>query len=205
MRPVVGAAQADYRQWERGPSNARRVLGCLAIIVLTVVILLAGLAVFSSSVVRPYIGRQITERLGGSNDSANAPLPAVTAIVEVPTPPPGARQMVITQDQLNQQIAEHQDRLGPLDSASIQITPEEVEVTMKAYGLTGTYHGQVEVQNGTVAMTNGKIDGPLGWIVPTGTLESALNQQLSAAVNQTGASIDSVTLQQGQMAVAYSS
>lgn len=210
--PANRTASTSYREWERGPGSGRRVISCLAILVLAVVIAVAAAAVLSSSVVRPYIGRQITKHLAsiGTTQSASTSTSAGSgqssgsgAVAAVPTPKPGERQIVVTQDELNQRIAAHQSQIKPLDSASVQLTPQGAEVTMRAYGLTGRYHGQVQAENGQVVVTNGHIDGPLGWVVPVSALESALNQQIAASLNQSGVQVDSVTLQQGQMTVGF--
>lgn len=213
--------QSGYASEEPGyrPEPRRRsshkALGCLAGLILLAVIAVIGVALFSRGVVKPYVGRQLDQHLNlpgiASKLTGNA-TPAATATATepsgqaavAPTPPPGSHQVVITQDQLNQEIADHKDRIEPLDSASVTMTPGEMQVSMRAYGLSGTYHGQVAVSGGRAELTDGHIDGPLGWIVPVEPVQSALNDQLRSALNQNDVAIESVTLQQGQMVVALS-
>ncbi|HLI51360.1 MAG TPA: hypothetical protein VKU87_06160 [Thermomicrobiaceae bacterium] len=195
--------------------SSHKALGCLAGLILLAVVVVAGVALLSRGVVKPYVGRQLDQHLNlpaiASKLTGNATPSATTTAGEpasqtavAPTPPAGAHQVVITQDQLNQEIENNKGRIKPLDSASVTMTPGEMQVSMHAYGLSGTYHGQVEVSGGKAELTNGHIDGPLGWIVPVGPVQSALNGQLQSALNQNGLAIDSVTLQQGQMVVAVS-
>lgn len=202
-RPVARGATTDrYREWERGPGVGRRAVTCLAVLVLTAVLLIAGAAALSSTVVRPYVGRLITDRLAQSTaqPSPAATPPASTApATAIPTPAPGTTQVVITQDEMNARLAEYADQLKPLEGTSVEITPQDLVVNLQAYGLSGQYRGQVEARDGRVVVTNGRIDGPLGWAVPVAPLESALNSQIQNALNQSGASVQSVTLQQGQM------
>lgn len=211
-RPVIGGAgPGAYREWERGPGVARRMLGCLAVVVLTAVLIVAGVSVLSSEVIRPYVGEQIAERLGGEDAPQTQPgdssppqaaqqVPVPT--VAIPTIAPGTSQLVITDDQLNQRIRENIGKLQPLDSASVEITPDGLTVRMTAYGVDGTYSGDVVARDGQVVVTNGRIDGPLGWVVPTEPIESALNQQVRAVLDQSDVQVSGVTLQEHQMTVA---
>lgn len=207
----------EYSSRDQEPRrrSGHKAIGCLAALILLAVVVVVGGALLSRGVVKPYVGRQIDQHLnlpdiaskltGGATPAATATTtePASQPAV-VPAPPPGARQVVITQDQLNQEIIDHKDRIKPLDSASVTMMPGEMQVAMHAYGLSGTYHGQVAVAGGKAELTNGHIDGPLGWIVPVGPVQSALNSQLQDALNQNNLTIDSVTLEQGQMVVAVS-
>ena len=196
-----------YREWERGPGVGRRLLGCLGFTILAVVVVLGVVTVVSNAVVRPYIGRAIAAHLRLPTTSSTAQSdPATTststaAAVLVPRVPADAAQVVITQDQLNANIAAHAGEIRPLDTATVRITPTEVAVDMSAYGVSGTYHGQVVVQNGKAVLTNGRIDGALGWVVPPGPIETALNDQIAASMDASGVSVTSVALQQGQMIV----
>lgn len=209
-RSGAPAGAARHREWERGPGVGRRVLGCLGITVLSVIIVLGVLTVVSNAVVRPYIGRAIAAHIrlpaAVTGSIAGQPTPAATvgASGAVATAPAGATQVVITQDELNAGIAAHQSQIRPLDSASVSITPAEVAVDMSAYGVSGTYHGQVVAQNGKAVLTDGRIDGPLGWVVSPGPIESALNDQIAASLNASGVSVTAVSLQQGQMTLDVS-
>lgn len=200
MRPAPAVqARTQYREWERGPGVGRRVLGCLAVMVVTVVLLLAGFATFST-VVRPFVARTITERLSPAA-SLSPEEPVAPPVVSVPTPSPGTLQVTVTQEDLNQRIEANRDRIRPLDSAQVQITSEAFAIELRAFGLTGRYAGQVVVVDGEVQLTNGRITGPLGWLIPVAPLESALNDQLRNGLDQSGVAVDSVTLQEGQMTI----
>lgn len=196
--PAAAAGVAPrYREWERGPGAGRRALGCLAVLVVTVVLILAGSAVFTD-VVRPYVGSAITERLNplrpAEPDEA-AQAPAAT----VPTPSPGAQQVIITQDELNQRIEENRERIQPLDSVRVEITPDAFALELRAFGLSGRYEGQVTAEGGQVQLSGGRVTGALGWLIPVEPLESALNEQLRQGLDQTGVAVEAVTLEDGQM------
>ena len=180
----------------------RAVVAWLAVLFLAAVAVLALITVFSSNVVKPFVGRQIEQNLAQSTTpvatAAQAPAPAATA-----KPGAGSSQVVVTEGQLNDQIAQHQSEISPLDSVTVKIVPTELQVTMKSHGVSGTYHGNVVVQNGKPVVTGGHVDGLLGHVIPTAQLEDVLNQQIDAAVMKSGVTVQSVTLQQGQMVVDY--
>ncbi|HET7036046.1 MAG TPA: zinc ribbon domain-containing protein [Thermomicrobiaceae bacterium] len=194
---------ASYRTYHRGSGVGRAVVAWLVVLFLAAVAVLALITVFSSSVIKPFVGQQLEQSLAAPTSTAtatSAPAAAPTAQTAEASP----RQAVITEQQLNQGIAEHQDQLGPLDSVQVTIDADELAVELSSHGLSGTYHGQVTVQDGKPALANGHIDGLLGHVIPTRQLEDVLNQQIDAALAQSGVAVRSVTLQPGQMVVGYS-
>lgn len=198
-RPV--ASPSGYRSYQRGSGVGRAVIAWLAVLFLAAVALLALITVFSSSVIKPYVGHQIEQSLTQST-AVSAPTQAAVAAPEATRAGP-ARTQVITEAELNSRIAEHQSDLAPLDSVTVRILPSELQVTMKSHGVSGTYHGNVVVQQGRPVLTGGRVDGLLGRVIPTSQLEQLLNQQLGAAVAQSGVAVQAVQLQDGQMRITY--
>src|SRR5690606_38465249 len=145
----------------------------------------------------PFVARTITERLSPAA-SLSPEEPAAPPVVSVPTPSPGTLQVTVTQEDLNQRIEANRDRIRPLDSAQVQITSEAFAIELRAFGLTGRYAGQVVVVDGEVQLTNGRITGPLGWLIPVAPLESALNDQLRNGRDRAGGAVAPVPLQEGK-------
>lgn len=203
LRPPSPPARSQpaprARASEPGPGIGRRAQGCLALLILTVVLILAGVATFRS-LVRPAVSRVVSERLEMPWPTA-ADQPASAPAATAPAPAPGGRQVVITQDELNQRIEANRARIQPLDSARVEIAPGAFAIAFQAYGLSGRYQGQVSVVDGQVTLSGGRITGPLGWVVAPGVIESALNEQLRAGLVESGLAVESVTLQEGQMTV----
>ena len=193
------SAAVNYRRYERRSGARRTLLAWLAVIVITVIAVLALLAFFSSSVVKPYVGRSVNQNL----DSQLA-----TSIPGI-TPNAGAnlagKTLVITQQQINDEIAQNTDSLGPLSDVKVQIVNQQFIVDFSAYGASGQYTGQVVMQDGKPVLTNGHISGALGWVVPTNQVESAFNKQIARAVDQAGVQVSGVSLQTGQMVLTLAS
>lgn len=201
----------QYREWERSPGVGRRALGCLAVIILTAIIIIAGIATYSS-VLRPQLEARITAGIDASRAALVGGLPGEVSIpdapVDVPTipvPSAGARQIIITEAELNQRIEANREQIKPLDSLRVAITPEAFVLQLRAFGIGGEYRGKVVAQDGQLLLTHGKVSGPLGWMLPTDPLESALNDQLRASLSSSGVIVEAVTMEQGQMTVTVAS
>ncbi|HVX29755.1 MAG TPA: hypothetical protein VHA53_04685 [Nitrolancea sp.] len=193
-------AAASYRRYERRSGAKKGLLAWLAVVLLTVIVVIALVAFFSTSIIKPYVGKSVSrnldDQLGGST------------LIPV-TPNSGAalagQTLTISQDEINQKIAENADALGPLDDVHVQITGQAFVVDFSAYGVGGQYTGQVTMQNGKPVLTNGHISGALGWVVPTDQVESAFNKQIASAVDQAGVQVSSVALQPGQLVLTLAS
>ncbi|HVB65117.1 MAG TPA: hypothetical protein VNE17_10325 [Nitrolancea sp.] len=192
-------AAVNYRRYERRSGAKRSLLAWLAVLLLTVIGVLALIAFFSSSVIKPYVGRSVSQNLNGQ---LNLSIPQVT-------PNAGAslagQTLVITQQEINDQIAKNAASLGPLSDVNVQITDQQFVVDFSAYGLSGRYQGQVVMRDGNPVVTNGHITGALGWVVPTNQVESAFNKEIAAAVTQAGVQVSSVSLQTGEMVLTLAS
>jgi len=192
-------AAASYRRYERRSGAKKGLLAWLAVVLFTVIVVIGLIAFFSTSVIKPYVGKSVSNNLDNKLGSA---------IIGV-TPDSGAalagKTLTISQDQINQKIAQNADSLGPLDDVHVQITGQAFVVDFSAYGASGQYTGQVVMQNGKPVLTNGHISGALGWVVPTNQVESAFNKQIAAAVDQAGVQVSSVALQPGQLVLTLAS
>ena len=186
-------AAVNYRRYERRSGAKHSLLAWLAALLLTVIAVLALIAFLSSSVIKPYVGRSVSQNLDGQ---LSLGIPQVT-------PNAGAslagQTLVITQSQINDQIAQNAASLGPVSNVNVQITDQQFIVDFSAYGLSGRYQGQVVMRDGNPVVTNGHITGALGWVVPTNQVETAFNHEIASAVAQAGVQVSSVSLQPGEM------
>ena len=192
-------AAASYRRYERRSGAKKGLLAWLAVVLLTVIVVIALAAFFSTSIIKPYVGKSVSNKLDEQLGST---------IIGV-TPNSGAalagKTLTISQDQINQKIAQNSDSLGPLSNVHVRITGQAFVVDFSAYGMSGQYTGQVVMQDGKPVLTNGNISGPLGWVVPTNQVEAAFNKQIASAVDQAGVQVSSVALQPGQLVLTLAS
>ncbi|HEX3723445.1 MAG TPA: hypothetical protein VHV31_11670 [Nitrolancea sp.] len=193
------AAAVGYRRYERRSGLRRGLLAWLAVTVVAVVAVIALIAFFSTSVVKPYVGRSVNQNLNGQLGSTIPQL----------TPNSGAslagQTLVITQQQINDEIAKNADSLHPLSDVSVQIVNQQFIINFSAYGVSGRYEGQAVMRDGKPVLTNGHISGALGWVVSTSDVETAFNREIAAAVDQAGVQVSSVALQPGQMVLTLAS
>ncbi len=188
------------QQWERGIGIRSRVLRWLAGILVLVLVIVAAAALLWSTAIQSYLERATPTPASPQPTQQ----PAFTIPNEVPKLeiPQGGEQLVVTEDDLNARIAEQAGKLGPIDKATVEITPGELTLETTAMGVTGRYHGQVVAQDGQIFVTNGTVDGPLGWVMPVDQIEAALNDTARSALAKSGAAVTGVSLEQGKMLVS---
>ena len=195
------SAVAAARRYERGTGPGRSVMAWMVVLLLVVIAVIALAAFFSTSVVKPYVGRTVNSNLQGQiGGSVPKVTPSTSASAD-----PNANQLVITQQEINDRIAQNAGSFGPLSSVSVEIDQGEMVVDFSAYGMSGKYKGHVEMQNGQPVVTGGHITGMLGWFVPTDQVESAFNREIASAVSQAGVQVSSVDLRPGEMVLTLNS
>lgn len=190
------------QQWERGIGVRSRMLRWLAGILFLILIIVAAAALLWSTAIQSYLDRATPTPVPAIPQPTQQPgftLPSELPKLEIP---PGGEQLVVTQEDLNAKIAEQAGKLGPIDKATVKITPGELTLETTALGMTGTYHGQVEARDGQIFVTNGKVDGPLGWVMPVDQIEAALNDTARSALTASSAAVTGVSLEQGKMVVS---
>lgn len=173
----------------------------LAVLLVVVIAVIALAAFFSTSIIKPYVGRSVNSNLQGQ---IGGTVPKVTPNTSG-SAEAGANQLVITQQEINDRIAQNAGSFGPLSSVAVQIDQGQLVVNFSAYGMSGKYTGHVAMQNGQPVVTGGHITGMLGWFVPTNQVETAFNREIASAVNQAGVQVNSVDLRPGEMVLTLNS
>jgi hypothetical protein len=157
-------------------------------------LLLTGLAVtgllVNERVVKPMVAEQVGDELRPGIQTAVA-VEVNSQVGDVP-----AGEVVVTEAEINQRIEEAGD-LGPLDAATVDLTPEGVRVNLTAWGVSGDYQADLQVNQGSLALEGGSLGGPLALIVPAGELEQAANEAIASALNDLGYQVESVALDEG--------
>lgn len=151
-----------------------------------------------TQVVQPRIGEMAVD---GIRDGVREAVHDRIA-TEVGLEPSG--EVTITEQEITDRLQAH-GNLGPIDSIQVHINPDGLAVDLSAYGVSGTYHAAVVEQDGSLALINGRLDGPLSYAVPEGELESEINRELAAALAAGGYRVDDVTLRDGALTLALTS
>lgn len=113
-------------------------------------------------------------------------------------------EVTITDQEITDRL-QSRGNLGPIDDIQVHITPDGLTVDLSAYGVSGTYRAAVVEQDGSLALTNGHLDGALAYALPEGELESGINRELAAALAAGGYRVDDVTLGDGALTLALTS
>lgn len=174
-----------------------RLLKSLLVLLIIAGLLAAGLLAAAEFYVKPRIrDLAVTDLRGGVRDEIRTEIDA--QLQQAPT-----GSIVITEGDLNQRLDDVP--LGMLDSVDVQITPQGLEVSLSAWGLSGTYDADLVARDGSVAVEGGNVDGPLGLVVPDGELAAVANDEISAALADAGYVVTSISLEDGQMTLQLDS
>lgn len=196
----AGSYSNDYRSRPSFANRRRRRGPLRAVVVLMLLLIIAAGAVIGAmllkdSVVKPYVADQVSDDLDrGIREAVHQQVPEVPVNI-------GPTEVTITEEDINQRLA-NRENFGPLDQATVDVTPEGIEIALEAYGLSGTYSADLVAANGQLQLQNGSIDGPLGMLLPTSDLEAVANQAISGSLNDAGYQVNQVTLSDQALVIA---
>jgi len=200
----------SYRNERRREPRRRSRNGCLALVVVLVwIILLAviGYRYWLRPQISQYVGRQIAEQVGpaasGQSSDATAPQQQIeqgaaqvlpTAVAALPS-----GELRVTDEQANAYLAERADSLKPIESATVRFVPDEVQVDLRAAGISSTARMGVAIQNGRIIAVDPQLDGPLGQLIALPDLTRALEQQLNDQLAAQGRRVTNARVEQGAL------
>jgi hypothetical protein len=187
MSPSAGTMQSAGGQPATPPAKARRGRGCLATLLITLVVLVALVLGGWFIGLRPYlhslVQNQIDQELSNS----------VNQIIPIP---PVINNVTVTETMLNNLFVLNHSPSDPVQNMHITITPAGLQLDFQAYGFSNTITGDLTTSNGVPMVTNVGIQGILGLIMSPDELTTILNTHLSDAQARLHRSITSITLQE---------
>lgn len=198
------------RRYDRRPERRSR-NGCLIWLVALVWIALLAIVAYRYWLrpqVSAYVGQRIAEQVGAASgvpagngtpqqqieQGAAQALP--TALAALPS-----GELRVTDAQANAYLAERASSLKPIDSATVRFVPDEIQVDLKAAGLSSTARMGLAVQNGRIIAVDPKLDGALGQFIALPDLTSALEKQLNDQLAAQGRRITAARVEQGALVV----
>jgi len=199
----------SYRNERRREPQRRKRNGCLIwLVALIWIALLAvlGYRYWLRPQVSQYVGRQIADQVGAAGGGqAGTPQQQIeqgaaqalpTALAALPS-----GELRVTDEQANAYLADRASSLKPIDSATVHFVPDEVQVELRAMGLSSTARMGLAVQNGRIIAVDPKLDGALGQFIALPDLTRALEQQLNDQLAAQGRRITAARVEQGALVV----
>lgn len=191
--------------------GSRAIGGMIALLIITIVIIAgaAFLGTVDTGSLTDGVADQARQVVGldegnggdaGSNDASEPPVD----VPEAPAEPAGEQTWILTQEELNQRIANRADAFGPAEDVSVELGEGTVSVGFSAYGVPGTYHGSLTTQDGVPVVADSTIDGPIGWVVDSGEIDQVLNEEMAAAASERQVSVESVQVRPGEVVFGVS-
>lgn len=141
------------------------------------------------------VGEQAVQRLDvdGSREGAGV-LPTLVAALP-------AGEMRISEQEINAYLQAHADMLAPIEQATVRLVSGGLEVDIRAFGLDGTAHMGVALQNGRVIALDPRLDGPLGRMVSLGDLLTPVEQRLNELLEAQGRRVADLRIEPGELIV----
>ncbi len=175
------------------PRRRNRLAGCLMGLVATGVVVAATGLLAWLLLVRPYARDVARDRLRSA---------AATQVVEVGTLPvrPSGR-VTITDEQVNRALRANPDRYAPLEEPTLTFAPDGVRVAFDLYGTRSTYTAGLAVENGSLAVVDGRVSGPAGQVLAADDAAAIVEQQLAALLDRSDRQVTGVRLGDGTLAI----
>jgi hypothetical protein len=200
----------SYRYERQREPRRRNRNGCLALLVALVWIVLiavVGYRYWLRPQISQYVGRQIAEQVGAAGQGATPAQPQQqieqgaaqvlpTAVAALPS-----GELRVSEEQANSYLAERADSLKPIESATVHFVPDEVQVDLRAAGISSTARMGLAVQNGRIIAVEPRMDGPLGQFIALPDLARALEQQLNDQLASQGRRVTDARVEQGTLVV----
>ncbi len=175
------------------PPRRNRLGGCLmGLAAIGIFCVVAGILGWQL-LARPYARDLAHDRLEA------AAATQVVAIGTLPVPPSG--RVTITDEQVNRALQANPDRYDPLEDPTLTFTPNWVQVAFDLYGTRSTYTAGLAVENGSLAVVDGRVDGPAGQVLVAEDAAAIVEQQLAALLARSDRRVTGVRLGDGTLAI----
>lgn len=185
------------------PPRRRSCLASCMITLVVLIFLLLGLALAALLFLKPQLSQQAGDTLALQLDTlVDQKIGEQFGQLDGQLPPGSAGTVIILDSEINDYLAANPQEIAPLDSATVQFVPNDVQATVRAYGLSGTAHADVRAENGRLVVYNPRIDGALGMLLDAEQLGTALETSLNQRMDENGLRVSDVTVDTGQMSLS---
>jgi hypothetical protein len=197
--PTFGAIMSHrYERYNERPRRSG--LRCL-FVGLTIVV---WVVVLGFILVR-FVARPMLTNLIGDRIAEPVSVDRPQSDIEVPMPsenflppiPPGS--YTITEADANQWFTANRDQLQGVDDVRLRFVPGEAQADLTIRGVTGTARAGIEVVDGRVAVTDARLDPPLGWAIDIAPVATLLQNQINNNLASTNQRVTNAVVEAGQV------
>jgi len=128
---------------------------------------------------------------------------AVDQIPPVAEAAPAGVPFPVTEDNVNQYIAQNLSQLAPITDMHVALQPDVMVVTFQAYGFESTVRFGLAVEGGRLTAQNVAVSGLLSWVESSAELAPRLNDALGQVSGKLGRSLSSATIDDGQVVFVF--
>ncbi len=171
----------------KGGRRAGCLLGCVATVVLLLILLVAGW----TFALRPYLNSMAVSQL---DQAMNGTINQLTLI---PFIPPGP--VLVSESTLNTFITLNIPSSLPIQNTQAQISPAGIQITFQVYGLTGKITGVPKVVNGQLQLTNVTVNTLVSLILSPDDIANLINTHIATALTRIHHTVSNVVLKDHEM------
>jgi len=174
----------------------RRRHGCAVGCLVTLLVVAAALAATWTFALQPALRSFASHSLQGNLAQMveqTPPLPAQPAAQVT------AWRLVLRPEDVTHTL---DNALGPAVQANTTFVPDQMQVTLRGFGLSSTVSAVLRVSNGQLVLRDVNVTGPLSWVLPGQTIQADFNQALAALLAREHLRAISVTTRPTQI-IAY--
>lgn len=204
---MYGSSNAGSRWDSTTPRRPTWLIGCGGCLIAFIILSVAG--VLSFPFLTGFVNQQVSQQLTGLQQTARSITPisrlTVPALQVSPTFRPTAEtsglefEVAITDEQANAYLA---NQSNP-NVRNLQLTfrPNQAEASFDALGMPSHASAGVQVDEGTIHLTNVTVDGPLKDALDTASITALLEERINAQIQASGMQIRAVRIEQGRMII----
>ncbi len=182
-RPAVVSPSAQVK----GRRRTAFLLGCVATVLLLLVLLVAGW-IFA---LRPYLNNLAVSQLDQAMTGTVNQLPPFPFVPSGP--------VLVSESTLNTFITLNIPSSLPVQNTQAQISSAGIQISFQVYGLTGRISGVPKVVNGQLQLTNVTVNTLVSLILSPDDLATLVNTHIATALGRIHHSVRNVVLKDHEM------
>lgn len=201
-RPAVGMASAAPPVTDAPPATAKEpapatkpkgppgfLLGCLAFLV-----------IFAVAVAFAWFAAQSQVSSWVSDELANGIAAELDAVDAWPVRSGGV--VVLTEDQINEELARNADRLSPLSNATVRITEDGFLASGTVFRVESSVTGNLVLTNGRVAVEDLEVSGTAARLIDAEQLAERFERELAALFRRLNLQPNALEMRDGSIVIS---
>jgi hypothetical protein len=114
---------------------------------------------------------------------------------------PANGQFVITEEEINADLAQYANLYEPIKDARVSILPDGIEASYKLYSLSSTFKTGLTVENGKIVVVNPHLSGVTSYAVDIDSVTATFEREVAELLARSGLQPTAVHLRDGSIVI----